>query len=259
MLRKLMKHEFRATGRIMLPLYAIMLILSVFANGSIRILGSTDNRFLNILGGLIMVLFVVGITAVCIMTLVLMINRFRTNLLGDEGYVMLTLPASMHQQVWSKIIVSVVWFAATAVGVGLACLIAAFRVDFIRDIIEVMQEIFAQLTAYTALNGSLFLVESLILCFVGIASCCLQFYASMAVGYSFAAHKTLLSVVFFFVFQFALQFLGLTGAFSFEGFNFGGAAAVHAVLWIFIAISAVTGAVFYIITTQMLQKRLNLE
>ena len=55
-----------------------------------------------------------------------------------------------------------------------------------------------------------------------------MFYAAMAVGHSFAKHKTLLSVVFFFAFFIALQFLGLTSAFSFDGFSFGGAPAVHA-------------------------------
>jgi hypothetical protein len=241
------------------PLYLVLLALSICANFSIRLLDSSDARFLNILGGLIMVLFVLCITAVCIMTLVLMINRFRTNLLGDEGYVMFTLPVSVHEQVWSKIIVSVVWFIATGVAVCLAALIAAFRVAYVGQIVEAIREVMAHITAYYAINGVGFLLEFIVLCFVGIASSCLQCYASMAVGHSFANHKTLLSVVFFFVFQFALQFLGLSGAFSFEGFNFGGPQAIHAFMLILIGLSAAVGAVFYIITTQMLKKRLNLE
>ena len=36
MLRKLLKHEFRATGRIMLPMFGILLLASVGANLSIR-------------------------------------------------------------------------------------------------------------------------------------------------------------------------------------------------------------------------------
>ena len=48
-----------------------------------------------------------------------LIQRFYKNLLRDEGYLMLTLPASVHQQVWSKLIVSSVWFIITGVVVGL--------------------------------------------------------------------------------------------------------------------------------------------
>ena len=81
----------------------------------------------------------------------------------------------------------------------------------------------------------------------------------MAVGHSFASHKSLFSVVFFFVFVFGLQFLGLTSVFSFDGFNFGGVAAVHAFMGMMIAMSLVVCVIFYIITVLVLQKRLNLE
>ena len=40
MLRKLLKHEFRATGRIMLPVIGILLATSVAANLSLRLLPS---------------------------------------------------------------------------------------------------------------------------------------------------------------------------------------------------------------------------
>ena len=42
MLRKLLKHEFRATGRIMLPLFGILLLVSVGANFSSRGMLNSD-------------------------------------------------------------------------------------------------------------------------------------------------------------------------------------------------------------------------
>ena len=53
MLRKLMKHEFRATGRIMLPLFLILLVTAVGANFSVRGMLDTGSRFLNVLGALL--------------------------------------------------------------------------------------------------------------------------------------------------------------------------------------------------------------
>ena len=259
MLSKLLKHEFRATGRIMGPLYLVLLVVSAGANGSIRLLDATDNRILNVLGGLLMALFVICVIGVCIITLVLMINRFRTNLLGDEGYVMFTLPASVHQQVWSKIIVSTAWAVVSGIAVSLALVIATFRVHYINQMIQWMQQALHQITTYYALNGAVFLLELLILLFTSCAAFCLQFYAAMSVGHSFVNHKTFFSVVFFFVFQFALQFLGLTSAFSFEGFNLAGVAAVHTFIWVCIAVTVAVGAVFYVITTIFLKKHLNLE
>jgi hypothetical protein len=259
MLRKLLKHEFRATGRIMGPLYLVLLALSACANGSVRILDNTDNRFLNIIGGLILTLFGVAIFAVFIITLVMMINRFRTNLLGDEGYVMLTLPASVHEQVWSKILVSTVWTIASFVMVGLSAVVATFRVDYVNRMISWLKHLFDQITSYYAFNGAAFALEFLVLLFLGCAAFCLQFYAAMAVGHSFANHKTLLSVVFFFVFQFVMQTLGISGLMGFQGFQLSDMASVHAFMGILIAATLVYGTIFYIITTMMMKKHLNLE
>ena len=49
--------------------------------------------------------------------------------------------------------------------------------------------------------------QSLLLLWLLAASILLLFYASLSVGYSFANHKTLLSVVFFFVFFIASQII----------------------------------------------------
>ena len=50
MLKKLLKHELRATGRIMLPMFLLVLVSAVFANLSTRFLLETDHDFLNLLG-----------------------------------------------------------------------------------------------------------------------------------------------------------------------------------------------------------------
>lgn len=50
MLRKLLKHEFRATGRIMLPLFGILLLVSVGANFSSRGMLNSDSSLLRTLG-----------------------------------------------------------------------------------------------------------------------------------------------------------------------------------------------------------------
>ena len=51
---KLMKHEFRATGRTMVPLCLLTLIAAVGGNLSVRQLTAVDNGFLNALGVLLL-------------------------------------------------------------------------------------------------------------------------------------------------------------------------------------------------------------
>ena len=71
MLSKLIKHELRATGRIMLPLFLLVIVSSALANISTRFLLESDNDFFNLIGILLLTLFVLAIMAMCIMAFVL--------------------------------------------------------------------------------------------------------------------------------------------------------------------------------------------
>ena len=270
MLIRLIKHEFRATARIMGPLYLILLVTALGANLSARGILSTPYRFLDFLGGLLVLAFVAAIIGVCLICFFLMIQRFYKNLLGDEGYLMFTLPVSVHQHVWSKLIVSSVWFLATGAAVLLSFVVVGFNISFLAEFGEIVVHFFRQLTAYYALNGTAILLELLVLAFVGCVAFCLQFYAALAVGHSFASHKMLLSVVFFFVFQFACQVVGFFLILLLDesplhhllmrlDFHISGMAAIHLGIWLMIAVSAIYGAVFYAVTTIALKKGLNLE
>ena len=265
MLRKLMKHEFRATGRVMGPLFGLLLIAAIAARFSVGVLLESSARFLNLLGGLFTTAFVIAIVGVCVMSLVLMINRFRTNLLGDEGYIMFTLPASVHKQIWSKLIVSAVWFIATGLAVVAAGFILVAQQGFWLEIRRGFAEIFRHLTAYYAFNGTAFLFELLALIFVGCCVLCLEFYAAMAIGHSFAAHKVLYSVLSFLGLQFVMQLLsgGILVGTNYDilvvALPSDGVLTMHSVMLTMIVSTAVFGAVYYVITTMFLKKRLNLE
>ena len=214
--------------------------------------------------------YVAAIIGVFIVAFILMLQRFYKNLLGDEGYIMFTLPASVHQHVWSKLIVSAVWFIATGVVVILSAFVAAADVRFFTGLLDVFPKLFQQMTAYYAVNGTAFLLEFLVLMLAACMGFSLQFYAALAVGHSFANHKMALSVVFFFVFQFVMQMASGILLISLDNgaiqhllaamnFHFTGVAAMHIAMLGLIVLSVLYGAVFYIVTTITLKKRLNLE
>ena len=276
MLRKLIKHEFRATGRVMLPLFLILLVTSVGANLSVRGMLDTPYKVLDVLGSLLVMAFAVAILGVCVMSVVVMVQRFYKNLLQDEGYVMMTLPVSVHQHIWSKLIVSAVWFALTIVVVCLAACIVAFDVGFVQELVRGFRELFREisqyLNAYYAINGTVIVLEFLAICFVGCCVMCLQFYASLAIGHSFPNHKMAWSVLWFFVLQFATQLLAgslfalldeswlhhLLMAWT-EGWQLSGTAATQLMMLIVLLGEVLYGAVYYFLTTWFLKKRLNLE
>ncbi len=274
MLRKLMKHELRATARLMLPLYLVVLLLSVGARFSTAWLDTTPTlspvleKLLNLVSILVVMGFVVGLIAVFAVALVLMIQRFRSNLLGDEGYVMFTLPVSPHQLVWSKLLISTLWFAGAAIVDILALLLLVVNQSFLSDLQELLPRLMERFNSYYAAHSVLVAAEVILLCVVVAINLCLEFYAPLSIGHSFDRHKMLLSVVFFFVIQIASQMVG--GILLFASTPTLDAAnhfmntqppemVLHAALWFSILVSLVYSAVLYVINHVMLSKKLNLE
>jgi hypothetical protein len=76
-----------------------------------------------------------------------------------------------------------------------------------------------------------------------------------------------MSVLFFFGFQFVLQFIVSVATLGFDletymnnlFYDFGAMSSIHLFFGLCILVTLIYGAVFYVITTQMLQKRLNIE
>ena len=190
MLGRLIKHEFRATGRRMPPALGVLALLGLLANLSIRILdsgfGGTPLRILLIL---FIIAFFVGMIAAWIMALVLMIIRFYRNLLGDEGYLMFTLPTDAHALIWSKLIVSTVWFLATALTIFLLMALTGANLSKMSGadyevIFRGMGEGLEILRSLGVTNGSLVLLgtEFVVAMVLASLTTCLQFYAAMGLG-----------------------------------------------------------------------------
>ena len=254
MLRKLLKQEFRATARVMLPLYLVTFVLALavrlvlLLSQNQVLLDSVGGRTLRaILLGVSVTAFVVAAIATFLAALIQAVLRFRSNLLGDEGYVMFTLPVSTHQLVWAKLITSVVWFLGAAVIDVLALLALVVNLGMFQEFGRFVIEVKEQLTAYLVGNGIAFLVELALLFVVGCLVLCLNFYAPLAIEI---------------VIQIVGGVFGLIALPHLWSVNFNfmtAAAAAHAMMWSSILVTAIYGAILYGVTLYMLRKRLNLE
>ena len=277
MLGKLIKHELRGSGRTMLPFILVSLFLSVMAGLSMRAMEhQQDYSWFSILFGIVIFLFVAGLMAVCIMSVVVVINRFRQNLLGDEGYLMFTLPVSVDAHIWAKLIVSAIWFAATALTCMLAvmlmllCNINNFEIDW-SEVGYVMGELGRMMREFGILHLVGYCLELLAMFFVGACVSCLTFYCAMAIGYSFSNRKVLLSILAFFgidilfsILQSSLIMLlnAIPGVERFlENLDLSrvnAAGSMHIVLLCWVLYLAIHAAVLYIPTRLLLKKKLNL-
>lgn len=272
MLGKLIKHEFRATAPTMLGLFAVLMISSLGARFSLNVLSHGGTAFTDVLAVILEIIFFVAGFASGFACVALMITRFAKNLLGDEGYVMMTLPVTPAQHIWSKLIVSTVWFFGSAIFGMLSMMIAFANTVNYKYIFDRIGAVFQYIGTAGVLNGILSFILGIIVIAAFIFISCLLFYASIATGYSFDKHKKLLSVVFFFAYQMLINcILVLLGDIisrlgidywlanllpTYEEFSL---AALNAGFLVMLVCEVFYGAIYYCITHYFLKRKLNLE
>ena len=264
MFLKLLKQDFRATARLMLPVYAAAILLALFSRFSVALQsGRVESHFLYIFTQLASVLFVLTMAAVVVMSFVLMIVRFHRNYMTDEGYLMFTLPVNTAELIFSKLLTAIFWFVCSALIFWASTVIVSHNSDML-DIFVV-----GDVSAFqTAAGKRLLLGAVLFLAFAGICGC-LMFYAAMSVGQSFRSHKTLGAVIAFFVFYIVMQTLSavlLSGSLSSLAGTLESVMESDAMMtignglvWRYVAFEAVFSAVYYAITHFMLARKLNLQ
>ena len=280
MLGKLIKHEFRATGRLMAPLFGALVLLALVVRANDLVFQHVESysAFLNILNTLLIIAYVLALFGVMVFSTVLMIKRFHQNFLTDDGYLMFTLPTSVHSLLWSKLITAALFFIFTFLAEALSVAIVVWRGGLAREMFTGFADLFRAMDSYYMANGLAFALEMLALLFVSLLVTCLLFYAPMSIGYSFANHKGLLSVVFYFVIQAILQIFGvavLAGAVNDTAFhrlltdamdNLGridtpvtAMQAAHGTMLLALFTELFLGAILYFLTYFMLRKHRNLQ
>ena len=268
MLTKLIRHEFRATSRIMWPIFAGMLALTLAMRASQNVLQNDSPWLLNLLAVLVTIGFVFGIMALCFAPLVLSAVRFRDHLLKDEGYLTLTLPVNMHQLLASKLIVSAVWYAAAFLAVVLLCMIGAFDFSDWRVVPQFASDLFLSFRKLdSSMQGQalLFALEVFLFCVLGVTAVSLIVYAAYAVGFSFNKHKSALTAVSVLGFFQLVQFAAIAVLANLFGDGFTawsrltGVQAGNAIFAVALVCELIVCVIFYLVTYFFLTRKLNLE
>lgn len=138
MLRKLLKYEIKAMSRKFFPLYGALLVISAFVNFGLR------NPKFDFLAKLSILLLVALFIALIVFTLITMIQRFKNNLLSNEGYLMFTLPVSTERLILSKLITAL-FFAFLSCA---ASLLSFFIIALNADTMEAIRDLFVRYSYY---------------------------------------------------------------------------------------------------------------
>lgn len=196
MLLRLLKQDIRSTARIMVVLYAAVLVLGAVSRLLSSFVDETVGSILiMVFSRFITILFIIAVVACVVMSFVLMVIRFYKNFLTDEGYLMFTLPVTTGQLIWSKLLVSVFWvIVSAAVGV-----LTAFIMSVGTDAQDIIFDIDfkALFEGFTGGQTTAVIIMFVALLLFYAAYIYLRCYAAMAIGQSFGNHKLLLSVAFY--------------------------------------------------------------
>ena len=193
MLVKLFKYEFKACGRTLFPLYFLAIVLSILLSLT---MGRNVSDFLQ---NSIAILFTAICTAVAVVTLLTTIRRFSRNVLGDEGYLTMTLPVKTSSIIWAKLINSVIYviFGTIVAGITMITIGGAWQVFFRWEIYKELFIAIGQMDIYQWWA----LINLLLMCLLSLTGAILMIYFSLAIAQLNFAYKyrSIISVVVFIV------------------------------------------------------------
>jgi hypothetical protein len=265
MLTKLLRYEFKSTGRVVLPIAAGVLVLNIFTNILSRFVQNTSDRLP--LAGVAMALLALASAVSLLVVLAICsfieIQQFY-RLLGERGYLMLALPVPIWQHIAAKVICGTVW---TLFGMVFFTLCGMLTTDTVSGSGFALD--FSRVTAEDVAIWSAMLLIILAL----IAGAMLHAYLACAFAAQFTQQRLLISIAAYFVIGFIGQMAALVTAVfvAFRGYkylnntNFSAASffgpdntlGVIVLIAVF-ALIALVDALLWALTQWLMTKRLNL-
>ena len=269
MVKKLYKYEFLALLRTLLPVYVALFGVALLS----RFLQIFENKSVayTIVFGSSCFAYGVTVAACVLLTLILCVVRIYRSLFSGEGYLTFTLPVSVNQHILTKV--------STAVAMNIITFIAVLFSVFIITFGEVFKEILNAAAYLTkkffelgAANTIFYTLEIIVLILVGLASQYLLYLACMSIGQLSQKNRIGIAVAVYFGYYMITQILytifvvvsvSLSTVIDFgKLFDFIAAhkaLSVHFALLGSIVLEVILGVVFYIISSNIMRKKLNLE
>lgn len=262
MLGKLIKYEFKATMRNFLAIYASLILTGILIG--VFMLANVDVGM-----SLCIFIMVALMITLAVLTITVIIKRFSKNLLGDEGYLMMTLPVSAKKIVASKIITSVVYLILSTIVVFLVFVVImlpsgmATMKEFIRSMGNVWNYMIMNLLS--AKDIIINIIITLVIGIVDYISFILVIYTSLSIGQlkTFNKHRTPVAIISFFVINAIISAISDGVSNILESMNLlttpQSMSMLNAISGYTLIFYGVVSIVLFMVTSYILEKKLNLE
>ncbi|MBO5909440.1 MAG: hypothetical protein J6Q67_06690 [Clostridia bacterium] len=269
MVKKLLKHELIAYSRVLLPMFAILLGVSLLTR-FVAFFQNASTSY-SIIEFSSWVALIVAMVVCLVMTEIFSVTRFYKNLFTHEGYLSFTLPVTPTQHIFTKLLVSLSFQIAAII----ICAVS-FSVATMGEVLfEVIKAGSYLIKEKMDLIGShiIFYGLELFLCIItAIGTSMLLFYTCIALGQTFKKNRVLAAFGIYFAYYFITQIIETVFMLFFTGFSYllpldfiweflaeHPFASVHIIFCAILIFEIALGALYYFITSLVIKKRLNLE
>lgn len=259
MLGKLMKYEWQATWKLLLPANLLIVVMTFFACMAIRLnFGEIKNDGIVFGAVMILVTYVGSMFVVMIGTAIYLIYRFYTSTYGDQGYLLHTLPVDKHHIVIAKVTVSTAWVLFSSFLMYLSILfIFASEKGVIPELAGSMRLFTEEVGGRPSLFAGVMTVTAFV---VSVLARVLKVTACLSLGQLSANHKLLMSFAYYFGIYFLQQMLGTFYYIFLAVINRRLDTYYYGQTW---EVTLLTGlvytVVFYMVTWYTMEKQLNLD
>lgn len=204
MLKKLFKYEWKSVSTLLLIVHGALLVYALIRRIGYQIyfskfLSDSSNTVMGMTTMFYVVVYVFGIMAVLLMTMLYLAIHIQKSFFSDEGYLTHTLPVSPTQLLLSKIFIYWVWTILDLIFVAASIAILLVNKETWPAIVYGFREMWHTLTSLSGLSDILNNI-------VYLLSLCIEFFIfstgllifAVCLGSQFKTHKVMGSVLSFF-------------------------------------------------------------
>lgn len=275
------KYEFKNASKKLIPLYVVLLIISIAAGLLQPPMSDTVNELASERSSIVMnedvdaftiqqqlrendikrgiiytilyFLLVLYSFAIVFITVFTLSKRFKKSMLGDEAYLNLVLPVTTGEHIWGRLINAIIWIFICMVVIGLSAVLYMIKngaLSFLPELIDIFKNSgFSKLECSLAQFFTILAVNGVVMLLTIILSA----YFVHSISHIATKARTLvkvLTVLLCIYLFFKLPNIVLN---SFEDLNF------LTNMWIQIGTYFILCAVYMTVTQLVFKKKLNLE
>lgn len=204
MLKKLFKYEWRSVSTLLLIVHAALLVYALIGRIGYQIyfsrfVSDSSNMAMGITTLFYVIVYVLGIMAVVLMTMLYLAMHIQKSFFSDEGYLTHTLPVSPTQHLLSKMFIYWVWTILDVIFVVISLGILLLNKETWPSVAHVIQEMWKSLSSLSGFSDVVNTVIYLLSIFIDFFcfSTGLLIFA-ICLGSQFKTHKVMGSVLSFF-------------------------------------------------------------